>query len=135
MKDMTMPSLNRWGAATGHALVAALFLCEAWFKATHWDLTVAYMAHYSLPSILLPGALALELFGGLALLTGLGRRYAEFGLAVFCVGTALVFHTNWSDANQLLHFEKDIALAGALLVMAKSQQQAEARLPAPFWGT
>jgi len=129
-----MPSLVRYGAVAGRALVAALFFSEFWFKATHWDLTVAYMARYGLPSILLPGAMALELFGGLALVSGFGRRYAEYGLAFFCLVTAFVFHANWADANQLQHFQKDIALAGALLVMAISEQ-AEARLPEPSYRT
>ena len=31
--------------------------------------------------------------------------------------TAFVFHTKFSDHNQLLHFEKDLALAGALLAL------------------
>jgi putative oxidoreductase len=126
-----MESLTRYGAVAGHVLVAILFLHESWFKITHWDLTITYMAHYGLPAFLLPGALAVELLGGLALVSGIGRRYAEYVLALFCAGTALVFHMNWADANQLQHFEKDLALAGALLVMAISQR-AEARLPAPF---
>jgi putative oxidoreductase len=29
-----------------------------------------------------------------------------------------VFHTNFADRNQLLHFEKDLALAGGLLALS-----------------
>ena len=32
-----------------------------------------------------------------------------------CVATALLFHANFGDRNQLLHFEKDMAIAGAFL--------------------
>ncbi|MDQ0396245.1 DoxX family protein [Labrys monachus] len=113
-----MESLPRYVALAGHVLVALLFLHESWFKITHLDLTIAYMAHYGLPAFLLPGALAVELLGGLALVTGFGRRYADYVLAVFCVVTTSIFHTDWADLNQLQHFEKDLALAGALLVMA-----------------
>ena len=117
-----MESLSRYGVIVGRTLIAVLFLHESWFKITHLDLTIAYMAQYGLPAILLPGALAAELFGGLALISGIGLRYAEFALALFCASTALIFHMNWGDANQLLHFEKDFALAGALLVIAAMEQ-------------
>jgi len=32
--------------------------------------------------------------------------------------TAFIFHTKFSDTNQVLHFGKDIALAGAFLFVA-----------------
>ena len=38
-------------------------------------------------------------------------------LAAFCVATAVVFHTKFGDRNQLLHFEKDLALAGGFLIL------------------
>jgi len=39
-------------------------------------------------------------------------------LAGFCVTTAFLFHRHFGDRNQLLHFEKDIAIAGGLFVLA-----------------
>jgi putative oxidoreductase len=38
-------------------------------------------------------------------------------LAGFCLVTAVLFHTKFGDRNQLLHFEKDLAIAGGLLVL------------------
>ena len=38
-------------------------------------------------------------------------------LAGFCVATAVVFHTKFGVRNELLHFEKDFAIAGGLLVL------------------
>lgn len=129
-----MESLNRYGIVAGRILIAVLFLHESWFKVTHLDLTIAYMAQYGLPAILLPGALFVELFGGLSLISGVGLRYAEFILALFCASTALIFHMNWTDANQLLHFEKDFALAGALLIIA-AREWAGVKNPTPFYET
>jgi putative oxidoreductase len=31
---------------------------------------------------------------------------------------AVLFHANFADRNQLLHFEKDLAIAGGLLLLA-----------------
>jgi putative oxidoreductase len=38
-------------------------------------------------------------------------------LAAFCAAAAVIFHTKFGDRNQLLHFEKDLALAGAFLIL------------------
>ncbi len=116
--SLPSPALSRLTLIVGRLAIAALFLHEAWFKATHYDLAGAYMARFGLPQELLPAALALELVGGLALATGLLQRWAALGLAAFCVAAALIFHLNWADQNQLLHFQKDIAIAGGLLVLA-----------------
>jgi putative oxidoreductase len=94
-----MEKLSRYGTLAGRFLIAVLFLHESWFKITHLGLTIAYMAQYRLPAILLPVALFVELF-------------------------------DWTDANQLLHFEKDFALAGALLIIA-SHEWASVKNPTP----
>lgn len=66
---------------------------------------------------LLPLAIVLELGGGLLILCGYHTRAAALLLAGFCVATAVLFHTRFGDRNQLLHFEKDFAIAGGLLVL------------------
>jgi putative oxidoreductase len=48
---------------------------------------------------------------------GYYTRAAALVLALFCVATAVLFHTKLGDRNQLLHFEKDLAIAGGLLVL------------------
>lgn len=76
------------------------------------------MAAFGLPVSLLPFAIALELGGGVLLILGWQTRIAALALAGFCVITALAFHTNFADRNETIHFQKDLALAGALLFMA-----------------
>jgi putative oxidoreductase len=36
-------------------------------------------------------------------------------MAVFCVVTALFFHRNFADQNQMIHFLKNVMMAGGLL--------------------
>ena len=38
-------------------------------------------------------------------------------LAGFCLATAVLFHIKLGNRNELLHFEKDLAIAGGLLVL------------------
>ena len=59
-----------------------------------------------------------ELLGGLAILIGFQTRIAAWVLALFCVATALVAHMDWADAMQLIHFQKNLAMAGGFLVLA-----------------
>ena len=60
----------------------------------------------------------MEILGGVMIAAGWQTRIAAAGLAIFCVLAAVLFHANVADRNQLLHFEKDLAIAGGLLVLA-----------------
>ena len=44
-------------------------------------------------------------------------RARRLALAGFCAVTAVVFHAKLGIRNELLHFEKDLAIAGDLLVL------------------
>jgi putative oxidoreductase len=36
-------------------------------------------------------------------------------LALFCLATAVSFHSNFADQNQMIHFLKNVMMAGGLL--------------------
>jgi len=104
-------------ALAGRLLLAALFLHEAFSKLAAYSAALAYMQVFGVPAQLLPLAIALELGCGLLILCGYHTRAATLLLAAFCIATAVLFHTRFGDRNQLLHFEKDLAIAGGLLVL------------------
>jgi putative oxidoreductase len=52
------------------------------------------------------------------LLLGYRTRPAAIVLAIFALVTAAVFHSNFADQNQLIHFLKNIAIFGGLLSVA-----------------
>lgn len=104
-------------ALLGRLFLSAIFLHEAWSKATGYSMTVTYMQAFGVPGQLLPLAIGFELICGLLILFGYQTRIAGLMLAGFCVATALLFHTRFGDRNQLLHFEKDFAIAGGFLVL------------------
>lgn len=117
---MPRPIILDAAVLLGRLLMAALFLHEAWAKLTQFGPSMAYMERFGVPGLLLPAAIALELCGGLMLVIGWGSRHAALALAGFCIAAALLFHNAFSDGNQLLHFEKDLAIAGGLLVLFAS---------------
>jgi putative oxidoreductase len=104
-------------ALAGRLLLAAIFLHEAAAKLTGYPAALAYMQAFGVPGQLLPLAIAVELSCGLLILLGYQTRVAALMLAGFCIVAAVLFHTRFGDRNQLLHFEKDLAIAGGLIVL------------------
>ena len=104
-------------ALLGRLLLAALFILEAWSKLKGYGTAVTYMERFSVPSTLLPAVILLEIGGGLLLAIGWKTRPSAAALAGFCILTALLFHGSFADRNQVLHFEKDLAIAGGLLTL------------------
>jgi len=114
---MALP-LREAAALIGRLLLAAIFLHEAYAKLTAYSAAVAYSEAFGVPGALLPLAIAVELGGGLLIAIGYQTRAAALVLAGFCVATALLFHVKLGVRNELLHFEKDLAIAGGFLVLA-----------------
>jgi putative oxidoreductase len=59
-----------------------------------------------------------ELGAGALLLAGYRTRLAALVLAVFSIAAALGFHHDFADQNQMIHFLKNVAIAGGLLEVA-----------------
>lgn len=115
------PMIHRFEAATvavARILLSGLFLYEAWFKLANYAQAVGYAKAFGLPAEALPLALLIEASGGLLVLAGLQTRLAALMLAAFCTATALLFHTRLSDGGEVLHFGKDLGLAGGFLLLA-----------------
>jgi putative oxidoreductase len=102
----------------GRVCLATIFLHEGVAKLGNYAGSAAYARSFGVPEALLPGAIAVELGCGLLIALGLFTRSAAIVLSGFCLFTAAVFHTKFAEMNQLLHFEKNLAMAGGLLVLA-----------------
>ena len=102
----------------GRLLLSALFLHEAFAKLNGYAAAIAYMETFGMPGAMLPLAIALELGGALMIIAGFKTRIAALMLAAFCIATAVLFHARFGVRNELLHFEKDLAIAGGFLVLA-----------------
>ena len=71
-----------------------------------------------LPPLAYAVAVAIELGGGLLLVAGYRVRFVAMALAVFSLATAVSFHNNFADQNQMIHFLKNVMMAGGLLQIA-----------------
>ncbi|MGZ6017736.1 MAG: DoxX family protein [Phenylobacterium sp.] len=110
----------RYVLIAGRVLLALLFILAGALKIVGPAPFLAHMAEHRLPGFLLIGVIALELGAGLAVLLGWKLPYAAGALAVFCVATALIFHSNFSDKAERTLFAKDLAICGGLLVLAST---------------
>lgn len=101
----------------GRILIGAPFVMSGLGKLGAYAATVGYIAAMGLPVPPLAFVVAVltELGGGLLLLSGYRARAVSLAMAVFCVVTALFFHHNFADQNQMIHFLKNVMMAGGLL--------------------
>ena len=118
-----MPSVRlvamRWVDLPARILMSVLFVLSGVGKIAAITATQAYMAAYGVPGLLLWPAAALEIGSGVLLLLGLGLRPLGFVLAGWCLLTALIFHTAFSDQNQMINFLKNLTMAGGFLLLAR----------------
>lgn len=112
LKDLTL--------LAGRLLLCLLFLHEGAVLATHFDGAAKAMAALGVSPPLLVATIALQIGAGLSVGFGLLTRLGAIGLGLFCLATATLFHTNFASQNELLHFEKDLAIAGGMFVLAIS---------------
>jgi len=113
---------KQYGSLIGCILITLLFLRSVYGKITGFSAVAGMMAKKGMPfaDVLLVGAIAFEIAGGLMVLLGWNARWGALLLAVFLIPATLIFHNFWAvDAaqvtNQLNHFMKNLTILGALV--------------------
>ena len=99
-------------------LMSLLFFVSCFEKLTQTAYMQSYMHGFGVPPVLIWPAAAMELASGILLVLGLFLQPLGLVLAVWCLLTAAIFHTHWSDPVQQLMFLKNMTMAGGFLVMA-----------------
>ncbi|MFC5719397.1 DoxX family protein [Streptomyces gamaensis] len=109
----------------GRILFALLFLTSALGHLTKTKATAGYAAAKGVPApaLAVAGTGLLMLAGSLSLLLGAWADLGALLLAVFLFPTALIMHRFWQETEpvarqqETAHFQKDIALGGACLML------------------
>jgi putative oxidoreductase len=115
-----MKASEAWLEAPVRLVMALLFLVSATTKLAETAEIQAYMHAYGVPEVLIWPAAAWEYAAATLLVLGLLIRPVSLLLAAWCVLTALIFHTKFSDLGQLMNFFKNITMAGGFLTLAGS---------------
>jgi putative oxidoreductase len=115
-----MINVESYAAAVGRLLLIALFFVSAIGKLAAPAATKAYIVAMGLPfpDLAFWISILVELGGGALFLIGYQTRIVALGLALYSIATALLFHHHLADQNQMLHFLKDLAIAGGFLQVA-----------------
>jgi len=106
----------------GRVGLGLLFVVSGFGKITGFAGTAGYMASKGMPmaEVLLVGAIAIELVGGLMLLAGFKARWAALAIAAFLVPTTLIFHSPVGPEAQaqMTQFLKNLSILGGMLYVA-----------------
>ncbi len=115
---------NDFGHLAGRILMAVIFVAAGIGKLTAFQGTVGYIASQGvpLPSLAAVATICLEIGGGMMLILGFKARWAAAALGLFTIVAGLIFHNFWAASpdqfqNQLIHFQKNLAMAGGLLYL------------------
>lgn len=112
MKNSTL------GHAVGLAariLLAVIFVVAGFGKLADPAGTAGYMSSVGIPGFLVWPTIVLELGGGLLIAVGYQTRIVALLLAGFTLLTGIIFHHQFVDQNQMIHFMKNLAIAGGFL--------------------
>jgi putative oxidoreductase len=111
---------TRYLPFAGRLLIGLPFAMSGLSKLAAYGPTTAMISAVGLPvpPLAFAVAVAVELGGGLLLIAGFRVRLVAIALVLFSLATAVSFHSNFADQNQMIHFLKNIMIAGGLLQIA-----------------
>jgi len=113
--------MNNFIPIAARLLMSQIFIVSGFGKLMGFSGTEGYFSSLGIPmpGLVVPLVILIELGGGLALLLGFKTRWVAAVLAAFTIGSALVAHTHFADQMQMIHFMKNLAIAGGLLLFVQ----------------
>ena len=119
MKTINQLIINNsnYVAPAGRVLIAFMFVMSGLNKINNYGNTAGWMNAMGVPGSLLPIVIVLEVLGGAAIMIGWQTRIAASLFAAFSVMSAAIFHADFSDQNQMIHFMKNVSIAGGFLFL------------------
>ena len=111
---------TRYLPFVGRLMIGLPFAMSGLSKLGAYGATTGVISAVGLPfaPLAFAVAVAIELGGGLLLIAGYRVRYVAAALALFSLATAMSFHHNFADQDQMIHFLKNVMMAGGLLQIA-----------------
>jgi putative oxidoreductase len=114
--------MNNLAALVGRILLALIFLQSGIEKFVYYSGTLGYMTKAGLPfpQVLLIVSGVVEIGCALALIVGWKTRLAAIGLVIWMIPVTLIFHNPAGGQEAMIHFMKNVAITGGLLVLFAS---------------
>ncbi len=107
-------------ALAGRILIALIFLQSGIEKFVYYHGTLGYMTKAGLPfpEVLLVASAVVETLCALAIIAGWKARAAAWVLVAWMIPVTLIFHNPAAGQDAMIHFMKNLAITGGLLVLA-----------------
>jgi putative oxidoreductase len=109
----------------GRILLSVVFIFGGIGKILGFSMEEGFIAakHLPLPAVALGIAMIIELAGGLAILAGLHTKFAAWIVFLYMIPITFLFHNFWAMQGpdrlaNMIHFEKNLAIMGGLLILA-----------------
>ena len=101
----------------GRVFISLVFLLSGINKIGNYEGSIGWMETFGMPGIFLIPAIILEIVAPILIIIGYKVKIAAALLSVFCIATALIFHTDFSNQMQFVSFMKNISIAGGFLFL------------------
>jgi putative oxidoreductase len=106
----------------GRVLLGWIFMQSGWRKLQDIPAFVATMPRRGLPDFLGWVAPPVEFIGGLAILAGIGTRYAALVILLFTIIATFSSHAYWTyppaqQSGQASHFWKNVSIMGGCVLL------------------
>ena len=101
----------------GRVLISLVFLLSGINKIGNYEGTIIWMESSGMPGIFLIPAIILEIAAPILIMIGYKVKISAAFLSLYCIATAIIFHTDFSNQMQFVSFMKNIALAGGFLFL------------------
>lgn len=111
-----MDQLSKFAPLIARIFIGGFFLMAGIGKLADVAGTAGYMSSVGIPGFLVWPAIIFEIAVGLSVIAGFKIRLVSLAAAAFCILTALLFHSDFADQNQMIHFLKNFSIAGAFLM-------------------
>ena len=95
--------------------ISLIFLLSGINKIGNYEGTIGWMESLGMPGFFLIPAIILEIGASILIIVGYKVKISAALLSVFCIATAIIFHSDFSDQMQFISFMKNIGLAGGFL--------------------
>jgi putative oxidoreductase len=112
-----MHAMQTYLTPLARLLMSSLFIWEGILQLRDPAGTATYFANVNVPlaNVAVWISIAFHLLGGLAVLAGFRTRWVAAVLALFSLGTAFGVHLAIGDSANMVHFYKNLAIAGGFL--------------------
>ena len=101
----------------GRIFISSVFLLSGINKIGNYESSHGWMESLGVPGVLLIPAIVLEVVAPILIIVGYQVKISATLLSLFCIATAVIFHTDFSNQMQFISFFKNIGLAGGFLFL------------------